>query len=64
MASARRIAAVHGRWGKGIHPAALNLGDCFSYQVAVERDCHLLFVGDDFTRTDSGRRWDGQVRNE
>ena len=45
-ASARRIAAVYGRWGKGIHPAALNLGDCFSYQVAVERDCHLLFVGD------------------
>ena len=51
-ASARRIAAAYGRWGKGIHPASLNLGDCFSYQLAAERDCRLLFVGDDFTRTD------------
>ena len=27
-ASARRIADVYGRWGKGVHPAALNFGDC------------------------------------
>src|SRR6476646_3488546 len=28
-ASARRIAQAYGTWGKGIHPASLNFGDCF-----------------------------------
>ncbi len=40
------------RFGKGRHPAALNFGDCFSYALARERDEPLLFVGDDFARTD------------
>ena len=40
------------RFGKGRHPAALNFGDCFSYALAAERDEPLLFVGDDFARTD------------
>jgi len=39
-------------FGKGRHPAALNFGDCFSYALAKERGEPLLFVGDDFTRTD------------
>lgn len=40
------------RFGKGRHPAALNFGDCLSYATAkVARDT-LLFVGDDFSRTD------------
>jgi ribonuclease VapC len=51
-AAARRIAAAYGRWGKGIHPAALNFGDCFAYEVAAERDCRLLYVGNDFSQTD------------
>ena len=51
-ASARRIAAAYGRWGKGIHAAALNFGDCFAYELAVERNCRLLYVGNDFSRTD------------
>jgi ribonuclease VapC len=51
-ASARRIAAAYGRWGKGVHPAALNFGDCFGYEVAKEHDCALLYVGEDFARTD------------
>jgi ribonuclease VapC len=51
-ASARRIAAVYGRRGKGIHPAALNFGDCFAYEVAVEHNCPLLYVGNDFSQTD------------
>ncbi len=51
-ASARRIADVFGRWGKGVHPAALNFGDCFAYDVAAEHDCPLLHIGDDFARTD------------
>jgi ribonuclease VapC len=51
-AVARRIADAYGRWGKGVHPAGLNLGDCFAYALASERGCPLLFVGDDFARTD------------
>jgi ribonuclease VapC len=51
-ASARRVAAAYGRWGKGIDPAALNFGDCFAYEVAAEHGCPLLYVGDDFSGTD------------
>lgn len=51
-ASARRIALAYSRWGKGVHPASLNYGDCFSYDVAIENDCPLLFVGNDFSATD------------
>lgn len=51
-ASARRIAQAYVRWGKGIHPAALNFGDCFAYAVAKENSCSLLYVGDDFVKTD------------
>lgn len=51
-ASARRIAAAYAAWGKGAHPAGLNFGDCFAYAVATEHGCPLLFVGDDFARTD------------
>lgn len=40
------------RFGKGRHPAALNLGDCFSYALAKGRDEPLLFKGRDFTQTD------------
>jgi ribonuclease VapC len=34
------------------HPARLNLGDCFSYALATASGEPLLFVGDDFARTD------------
>jgi ribonuclease VapC len=51
-ASARRMAEAYDRWGKGIHPARLNLGDCFAYEVAKEHGCPLLFIGNDFSRTD------------
>ena len=47
-----RIADAYLRFGKGNHPAALNLGDCFAYALARERGCPLLFVGNDFSRTD------------
>jgi ribonuclease VapC len=50
--TAHRIALAYQRWGKGAHPAGLNLGDCFSYVVATDHGCPLLFVGDDFSRTD------------
>ncbi len=48
---ARRVAAAYDQWGKGVHPA-LNFGDCFAYAVANERNCPLLYVGEDFARTD------------
>ncbi len=51
-ASARRVAEAYARWGKGIHPASLNYGDCFSYEVARANRCPLLFVGNDFSQTD------------
>lgn len=40
------------RFGKGRHPAALNLGDCFAYALARARNEPLLFKGDDFAQTD------------
>lgn len=40
------------RFGKGRHPAGLNIGDCFSYALAKATDHPLLFKGDDFPRTD------------
>jgi ribonuclease VapC len=51
-ASARRIAQAYDRWGKGVHPAGLNFGDCFAYELAKGQSCPLLFVGDDFSKTD------------
>lgn len=51
-ASARRIARAYESWGKGVHPAGLNFGDCFAYEVAKEHGCPLLFVGKDFALTD------------
>jgi ribonuclease VapC len=43
------------RFGKGRHPAGLNLGDCFAYALARERGEPLLFKGEDFARTDVRR---------
>jgi ribonuclease VapC len=51
-ASARRIAHAYDSWGKGVHPAALNFGDCFAYELANEHGCRLLYVGADFAQTD------------
>jgi ribonuclease VapC len=51
-ASATAIGDIYRQWGKGWHPAGLNFGDCFAYEVARQHDCPLLFVGDDFAKTD------------
>ena len=40
------------RYGKGRHPAGLNIGDCCSYALANCADEPLLFKGDDFSQTD------------
>ncbi len=39
-------------FGKGRHPAGLNLGDCFSYALAKVAGEPLLFKGNDFRKTD------------
>ena len=52
LAVARRVAESYARWGKGVHPAGLNFGDCFAYEVARTHGCPLLYVGGDFARTD------------
>ena len=40
------------RYGKGRHPASLNMGDCYSYALAKAMRLPLLFKGNDFSRTD------------
>jgi ribonuclease VapC len=40
------------RFGRGRHPAALNLGDCLSYATARVAGRPLLAKGEDFRRTD------------
>lgn len=50
--SSAMVSQAYRQWGKGFHPAGLNFGDCFAYALAKERDAPLLFVGNDFSRTD------------
>lgn len=40
------------RFGKGRHPARLNIGDCFAYALAKATGENLLCKGRDFSRTD------------
>jgi ribonuclease VapC len=51
--------AAYEEYGKGHHPAALNLGDCCSYALARSSGEPLLFKGNDFSRTDSRAAWEG-----
>ena len=39
-------------YGKGVHPAALNMGDCFAYACATANNARLLYKGNDFVQTD------------
>jgi len=49
----RRIAVdAFRRYGRGRHKAALNFGDCLAYATAMQARDSLLFVGDDFAKTD------------
>ncbi len=43
---------AHDRFGKGRHPARLNMGDCFAYACARTHNVPLLFKGEDFALTD------------
>jgi ribonuclease VapC len=48
----RAAADAFDRFGRGRHPAKLNLGDCMAYAVARTHDAPLLYKGGDFARTD------------
>ena len=54
IGEAEALAAIHAhsRYGKGHHPARLNMGDCFAYACARTHDARLLYKGDDFSQTD------------
>jgi ribonuclease VapC len=43
---------AHARFGKGVHPARLNMGDCFAYACARTNGVPLLYKGGDFALTD------------
>lgn len=52
-AQADAATAAYRSYGRGSgHAAQLNLGDAFSYALAYVLDEPLLYVGDDFSRTD------------
>jgi len=48
----RRALSAFERYGRGRHPATLNMGDCLAYAYARELDVPILFKGDDFPLTD------------
>jgi ribonuclease VapC len=50
--TAERALAAWRRYGKGRHPAGLNLGDCFAYALADQSGLPLLSTGADFAATD------------
>jgi ribonuclease VapC len=48
-----RVAAdAFRRFGRGRHAAALNYGDCLAYATAQTARDTLLFVGENFSKTD------------
>ena len=51
--AAARARAAYQRFGRGVgSPGVLNFGDCLAYGIAKSVGEPLLFVGDDFSRTD------------
>lgn len=54
IGQAEQVAALeaHARFGKGVHPAKLNMGDCFAYACAKVHGVPLLYKGEDFALTD------------
>lgn len=49
----RRVALhAYETYGRGRHPAKLNMGDCFAYACAKTNRAKLLYKGDDFAHTD------------
>jgi ribonuclease VapC len=51
LRDARVARKAYRQFGKGIHPAGLNFGDCASYALALETGEPLLYKGEDFAKT-------------
>jgi ribonuclease VapC len=51
-AQVRIAETAYSSYGKAMHPAGLNFGDCFAYALAKETGEPILFKGDDFAQTD------------
>lgn len=49
---ARLASSAFLTFGKGLHPARLNYGDCFTYALAKAVREPLLYKGNDFAQTD------------
>jgi ribonuclease VapC len=47
--------SAYRKYGRGRHPAGLNVGDCCSYALARSTGEPLLFKGGDFAQTDIPR---------
>jgi ribonuclease VapC len=54
-AQARRAISAWRRFGKGHHPAGLNLGDVCTFAASVDRSEPILYKGDDFSKTDCSK---------
>jgi ribonuclease VapC len=52
VAVANRAIVAFRSFGKGVHKAGLNFGDCMSYATAKDLKEPLLFKGRDFSHTD------------
>jgi len=52
VSQARRAILAWRQFGKGRHPAGLNLGDVCTYAAALDQGEPILFKGEDFTKTD------------
>jgi ribonuclease VapC len=50
--SSHAALAAYLTYGKGVHRAGLNMGDCFAYALAKSLEAPLLYKGDDFRLTD------------
>lgn len=46
--------SVWANYGKGNHPASLNLGDCFAAACAATHEAWLIFKGNDFSQIGLG----------
>ena len=52
MGPADALSAFEASKKYGGRPARLNMGDCFAYVLAKQKDLPLLFKGNDFAATD------------
>ena len=49
---ARSVGDAYAMWGKGSAVNCLNWGDCYAYTTARTLDVPILFIGNDFGKTD------------